>query len=421
MTDSRNALYRAICASPDEDTPRLAYADLVEEEGDGERAAFIRAQIALARVPPFDPLFITTRRDNPNAIYGHAMAHALPAVPEGYDWYSFEFRRGFAWKVGVRSPGTFIADPALFDAAPIQALDINVRGRADVGALSTWRDLARIQRLEFSTSGLGADETERLGDSPYTTRLGELAFDFSAISPEGLEALARTPLFPRLTALELRSTGMPPALLADSLGAVRDRGTLQRVSLASNHLTGDDADHLFSLPVLQGVTHLDLSENARLGVAGAQALAKSGLTRGLATLDLECTHPGVPGLRMLAETGALVSLRALGLANNRLGPNSVKLLVQPGVMSRLDVLDLSDNPIGDGGASVLALTPAATKLLDLDLAGTGLTDRGAIALAESPHLSGILRLNLATATSRNQIGPLGRRALAERFGNRVVW
>jgi uncharacterized protein (TIGR02996 family) len=44
MTD-RDALLRAILANPDEDTPRLAFADLLDEEGERKRAAFIRSQI----------------------------------------------------------------------------------------------------------------------------------------------------------------------------------------------------------------------------------------------------------------------------------------------------------------------------------------------------------------------------------------
>ncbi len=44
MSD-RDALLAAIRAHPDEDTPRLAYADWLEENGDGKRAAFIRAEI----------------------------------------------------------------------------------------------------------------------------------------------------------------------------------------------------------------------------------------------------------------------------------------------------------------------------------------------------------------------------------------
>jgi len=40
------ALYRAVLARPEEDTPRLAYADEVEERGDPERAELIRLQCA---------------------------------------------------------------------------------------------------------------------------------------------------------------------------------------------------------------------------------------------------------------------------------------------------------------------------------------------------------------------------------------
>ena len=421
MSDSHNALYRAICASPDEDTPRLAFADLIEEEGDGTRAAFIRAQVALARVPPYDPLFITTIRSNPDAATGHGMTRALPPVPEGYGWHAFEFRRGFPWKVGVRSAAAFDADGVIFGMAPIQALDISARCRPDIDVIADWPHLARIQRLEFSTARLGADEAERLGHSQHTARLTELAFDFDGISAEGLEALAHSPLFPRLTSLDLRSNAMPPALLADALGAVRLPGALAHLSLASNRITSADADHLFALPALRGLQHLDLSDNPKLGVAGAEALAKSGLTRGLATLDLECTHPGLPGMRALIETGALTGIRSLSLANNRLGPNAVKLLRQAEGISSLRVLNLSENPIGDAGAAVLADTPGLVNLVDLNLATTGLTDRGAMALAESPYLDGLLRLDLATtALEGSRIGMLGQRALVNRFGNRVV-
>lgn len=68
MTSSHDALYRAICAHPDEDTPRLAFADLIEEDGDGRRAAFIRAQVALARAelrPALRARVSTTRTPRP--------------------------------------------------------------------------------------------------------------------------------------------------------------------------------------------------------------------------------------------------------------------------------------------------------------------------------------------------------------------
>ncbi len=50
MSD-RAALLAAILAAPDDDAPRLVYADWLDEQGEGERAEFIRVQIELARFP----------------------------------------------------------------------------------------------------------------------------------------------------------------------------------------------------------------------------------------------------------------------------------------------------------------------------------------------------------------------------------
>ncbi|MDB5312473.1 MAG: hypothetical protein JWO38_6675 [Gemmataceae bacterium] len=44
------AFLAAIVAAPDDDTPRLVAADWLDEHGDGDRAAFIRVQVDLARL-----------------------------------------------------------------------------------------------------------------------------------------------------------------------------------------------------------------------------------------------------------------------------------------------------------------------------------------------------------------------------------
>lgn len=46
MTDEQLALEAAVVAAPDDDLPRLVYADWLDEHGDGERAEFIRLQVA---------------------------------------------------------------------------------------------------------------------------------------------------------------------------------------------------------------------------------------------------------------------------------------------------------------------------------------------------------------------------------------
>ena len=60
-TDKDVAFLAAICANPADDTPRLVYADWLDEHGQPERAEFVRVQCELARLeaacvcPPLGP------------------------------------------------------------------------------------------------------------------------------------------------------------------------------------------------------------------------------------------------------------------------------------------------------------------------------------------------------------------------------
>src|SRR5262245_61467675 len=50
-----DAFVESIVEAPDDDAPRLIYADWLEEHEDPDRAAFVRVQIELARLPEGDP------------------------------------------------------------------------------------------------------------------------------------------------------------------------------------------------------------------------------------------------------------------------------------------------------------------------------------------------------------------------------
>jgi uncharacterized protein (TIGR02996 family) len=56
-----DALYRAILDRPDDDTPRLVYADALDDLGDADRAAFVRLQVEAARSAPWEPAAIRCR------------------------------------------------------------------------------------------------------------------------------------------------------------------------------------------------------------------------------------------------------------------------------------------------------------------------------------------------------------------------
>src|SRR5581483_7617947 len=181
MTSQHDALYRAICEYPDEDTPRLAFADLLEEDGDPLRAAFIRTQVELAKVPEYDPLWVKCRQFDPNAIHGWGMMHTLPKpLPFGFTWQQAVFRRGFPWLV-CAEPLPAFADhaPALFALAPVGA--VHLTSRVGVARLSRCPHLARLTRLECSYTRLDGDGAARLGESEYAANLTELAFFHDAI------------------------------------------------------------------------------------------------------------------------------------------------------------------------------------------------------------------------------------------------
>lgn len=415
-----DALYQAICAAPDEDTPRLAFADLVDETGDSIRAGFIRTQIELARVPEYDPLWAKCRQVDPNAISGWAMAHTLPAKPVGFSWQSFAFHRGFPWRIGIRHVDDFVERGGdLYATAPIQAVDFHPRHRPDLVALAACPHLGRLRRLEFTLSRFDAEEVTPLGESPHATGLTELAFESHAVTPDGLEALTGSPLFRRLVAVELKANVIPPALLVDALAVAQDHGALRRLKLSMCEITQHDAAHLFALPVMQGLEHLDLSDNHRLGPEGIESLAERGAVRGLEVLKLEKTFLGVPGVRALVQTSGLSGLRWLDLSANRLGPVAARLLAESRSVRGLRVLNLSDNPIGDKGAEAIAQSRHLSGLVELVLKDCGIGNEGALALATSPHLDGLMRLDVRNWATARPLPADVRRALVERFGSRV--
>ena len=63
---TNSALEAAIVANAEEDTPRLAYADWLDEHGDADRAEFIRVQCQLAELPPAIPTGSISRNARTN-------------------------------------------------------------------------------------------------------------------------------------------------------------------------------------------------------------------------------------------------------------------------------------------------------------------------------------------------------------------
>jgi uncharacterized protein (TIGR02996 family) len=94
------ALLAAIRAAPDDDAPRLVYADWLDEHGDGARAEFIRVQCELARRESAD----LRARESALLDRHHDSFAGRLARP----WIRYRFRRGFV--VAFGHTGVFARD-----------------------------------------------------------------------------------------------------------------------------------------------------------------------------------------------------------------------------------------------------------------------------------------------------------------------
>lgn len=97
MATTGEALMQAILDTPDNDGPRLVYADWLEEHGEPERAQFIRVQCELARLEndaPSRQSLVKRQEDLENA-YWTFWTRGL-----GIEFLHSEFRRGFLEVVG---------------------------------------------------------------------------------------------------------------------------------------------------------------------------------------------------------------------------------------------------------------------------------------------------------------------------------
>ncbi|MBX9624891.1 MAG: TIGR02996 domain-containing protein [Gemmataceae bacterium] len=117
-------LLRAVCEHPDDDTPRLVLADWLEENGEPERAAFIRLQCQAALSHrDRGRRRLEEQADRLLRLFSRRWAAELPHGA-GYRWADV-YSRGFQCTVMVDEEDAFLADlDEVFDAAPLTDLDV---------------------------------------------------------------------------------------------------------------------------------------------------------------------------------------------------------------------------------------------------------------------------------------------------------
>jgi len=249
----------AIADAPDDDLPRLIFADWLEERGD-PRAEFIRVQCELARLPADDAhrrSLATRERQLLRQHYRNWTGPLLMRVGHGLEYGEPTYERGFIEEIRITAEDFLAHAPALFARAPLQRVHLSTAG-GYVPQLADCPYLARLTALAFSWDRIGGKRLRSLLASPYLARLKCLRLETCGIGDDGAEALAAAPALAGLTQLDL-STQEAPARPGNSsrMNQIGDAG----------------ASLLVQSPHLGRLESLDLRGNP-IGAAGQTALRK---------------------------------------------------------------------------------------------------------------------------------------------------
>jgi len=407
MSD-RAALLAEICANPDDDTARLVFADWLDENGEGKRAAYIRAAVQLNRLEEADTpaatmqSFLTDMRllNRENKLYDRvvdwsqidpdlAAIHAaekaqkavrLPrqAVSENLPKiagvkFDVEDVGGFYNEVVVRDPAAFVANAeAIFRAAPIYYLNF------------TDQTVTASQMREFAATG-------------YLARVRWLTF--ANIEPEAIRVLGNHPDTAGVTMLEMYCTDRPSELIEQFVAGPHWTGLNQLIVSGSDVINGGDPDRdaaqILRCPQLSRLQQLALFNN-ELGDDAARVIATCGLTE-LRTLDLSLNYIGAEGAAALAESKLLPKLRYLDFSNNAECPTAgtFRLIVSPKLQS-LTALRLYGCDYETNGVDVAALAAPSRgpTLRALELECGSLKSRAMAAFGKCPAVQGLWFLSL---------------------------
>jgi uncharacterized protein (TIGR02996 family) len=201
-------LLRAVFAHPEDDAPRLAYADWLDESGGvAERAAFIRVQCELARLPWTDTRRADLQPQEIKLLRGRKLKwrRHLPKF-RGVVWG--DFSRGFIDSVTLKSTYQFRRYSArIAETIPLHA--VRVRPARDYERQMTgfgrMKALARVSDLHLSAQRIDDERLAQLLGSPHLGRVSRLILSDNRIGDEGARLLAADQVLPALKVLDLRN------------------------------------------------------------------------------------------------------------------------------------------------------------------------------------------------------------------------
>jgi uncharacterized protein (TIGR02996 family) len=421
------ALLKAIVAAPDEDTPRLVYADWLDEnradsrpspaQGPSARAEFIRVQCRLAAGAFHDPDYpelLERERDLAAWLTTHdphqLAAPMIQTAADRLEWGNEnDWHRGFREILGFDDYEETPTETIEKLVSELQQTFAQVPARSIRLADATAEEIALLVQhpifgqlrglyLDYYSNSIDNHPVLALAQSRRASRLRRLQFDFP-VDQSGLAALARSR---SLSALEELTIDYP-ALGAEEIEALSRAKWLRQLRRLHVWIgNGPALEALAELPRLPRLECLTIRISRLDSSAAVRQFVASRSFPKLAYLNLSGCHLPPDKLALLAA--GRWPLRHLVLSRNEVGRLGCEALVAAPFAKQLRVLELSDCAISARGVQTLAAAEALAGLRHLDLSDNPIGVRGLQAIAASVTLRGLRSLGLRrTHTSRRSL------------------
>jgi uncharacterized protein (TIGR02996 family) len=406
---SHAAFLSASQASPDEDTPRLVYADWLDEQGgetNAARAEFIRTQVQLAQLDGTDPRR-PSLEDRENELLRTHESSWAGTLPEGVSRWNF--RRGFLSEVWIDAKTLAKEGTDLFARFPIASLHLQParrNRRTSTRNLDTEPWLAQIRHLDLTDTPTKTHaDADRLLLSKHLTNLRSLEIASPREDANKIPVLTHADWFSSLEELTLKNWNQDPTRLNHVLGLT----SLRTLRLAGCRYTQEGLWALLSgtFAERKGV-RIDLEGDPLFAIAES-ALRSTGVQPVVGGLDISDSRSQEPlELNSLLSAPGARNLDTLDLSENRFpGPAVAEVVTDP-FWSQAKSLSLTRCSVPVATARTLAANPAP-ELRCLKLGETGLRTSGVRALCCAAWANGLTELDIM----RNQLDDDALVAMAE--------
>jgi len=398
MSAIDRALFAQLLEHPDDDAPRLVYADVLSGAGD-PRGELIALQCRLAATPDDGARRrIRIAENKLLAAHGPAWEREVREAV-GDEIFELTWRRGFIHHLTTRFEALdHVA--AVVEAAPLLRswTATSLQPLRDVESLAVLFAVPAFAQLDTLHVGLpvGNSLAFAVAESPHlhglrslTVEGSELPFDLAdpdsvPLDAEGVRALSQAPTLSNLRSLGLAQDEVD-AVAVEALADARF--ALERFTLRSLAFDDEAALVLATRPEFGSLRHLELRFSS-MTARGAAALAGSSSLERLESLDLEACRFGTRGGPAFFRALRLPALHTLRLKGAEMGDEGVRALLAHPVARSLRTLDLGINRLSAGGLLDLARAPSLSGLERLLLNDDSIDEDTVAAFAASKPLAG---------------------------------